>query len=345
MLTVRAQTRRDRNSGAPVPGFTLLLTDNFDTGSLDGTLWHAYDPASGDATFGSPTRIQTYTAASVVVGAGSVGSSWGRSLKLRSVEVDAGSGTLPTTASAGTRYSYTSGMVDSRTAGRFYPRYGRFEWRAKLPHGQGLWPCFWLTAKNGRADTAEFDAVEYFHAQLPGKVSTTLHGTDSTGTFHANRYTNNGAAGASPRTFFEAPTYTPAWHVWTAEVVPVTDSTGTTLASPAGSSSFVRFRVWLDGTLVTQFVDTSAAWWTANGGDEDSFWNVYMQGCQIDGNYVGHPRSALGYSHWLNQCLIGGTAPSSCTTTTGGYSVLRAQFTDPAATVEVDYFRVWKYTG
>jgi beta-glucanase (GH16 family) len=37
---------------------------------------------------------------------------------------------------------YTSGRLD--TEGRFAPVYGRFEIRARLPGGQGLWPAHWL---------------------------------------------------------------------------------------------------------------------------------------------------------------------------------------------------------
>jgi beta-glucanase (GH16 family) len=41
---------------------------------------------------------------------------------------------------------YTSGRVD--TSGKFAPVYGRFEIRAKLPAGQGLWPAHWLYPQN-----------------------------------------------------------------------------------------------------------------------------------------------------------------------------------------------------
>ena len=37
---------------------------------------------------------------------------------------------------------YTSGRLD--TDGKFAPVYGRFEIRAKLPSGKGLWPAHWL---------------------------------------------------------------------------------------------------------------------------------------------------------------------------------------------------------
>jgi len=41
---------------------------------------------------------------------------------------------------------YTSGRLD--TEGKFAPTYGRFEIRAKLPGGKGLWPAHWLYPQN-----------------------------------------------------------------------------------------------------------------------------------------------------------------------------------------------------
>lgn len=41
---------------------------------------------------------------------------------------------------------YTSGRVD--TSGKFAPVYGRFEVRAKLPGGKGIWPAHWLYPQN-----------------------------------------------------------------------------------------------------------------------------------------------------------------------------------------------------
>lgn len=313
-----------------------ITDDQFSGGLLDTTAWSVYD----NSTFGSPTRIQTYQAVNAVVGTGSSGATNNTSLKLKTLETDAGSGTLPTSSNAGTRYSYTAGMVDSKTAGKYYPRYSRFEWRAKIPHGQGLWPSFWLTAKTGGATTCEMDIVEYFHSQIPGKNSTTIHRTNAAGTFVANAYTNN-----ANRTFFEAPTLTPAWHVWTAEIVPVTDSGGLTTGDYTQPSANVRLTVYLDGAQVYQVVDTSALWWTTNGGTEDSFWNIYLQGCQVDGNFVGHPRDTLGLSHWTGNCLISGTAPGSCAVTTGGYNIQRATFDGVANVTEIDYHRVWKFVG
>ncbi|HOX55509.1 MAG TPA: glycoside hydrolase family 16 protein [Candidatus Paceibacterota bacterium] len=41
---------------------------------------------------------------------------------------------------------YTSGRVDTR--GKLAPVYGRFEIRARLPGGKGLWPAHWLYPQN-----------------------------------------------------------------------------------------------------------------------------------------------------------------------------------------------------
>jgi beta-glucanase (GH16 family) len=331
--------------------YSKVLNEQFVT--LDPSRYLVYDVSNGNGNehFGSPTRIQTYQNSNVSAGAGaSSGATGGTSLRMLVNEIDAGSGTLPTagmppTGSAGTRYSYTAGMLDTRSVGFYLPRYLRVEWRAKIPHGYGLWPSFWLVAKNGGATTCEWDIVEYFHGQLPGQNSTTLHGTTNDGVYHKNRYTNNGAAGAPGRTFFETPTYTPGWHVWGSEIVPVTDSTGNTVADPTAPSNYVRLTVDLDGVEVVRFVDTSATWWTTNGGSADSFWNVFLQGCQVDGAYVGHPRSPLAYDHWQDICVNGGTPPNSCTLVHSGGTVQRAQFGNPASMTEIDYMRVWKRTA
>jgi len=53
--------------------------------------------------------------------------------------------------------SYTSGRVDTR--GKFASTYGRFEIRARLPRGQGLWPAHRLYPQNRNW------AMEYFMAE------------------------------------------------------------------------------------------------------------------------------------------------------------------------------------
>lgn len=43
-------------------------------------------------------------------------------------------------------FTYSSGMIESY--GKFFQTYGRFEIRAQVPHGTGLWPAFWMLAEN-----------------------------------------------------------------------------------------------------------------------------------------------------------------------------------------------------
>ena len=49
-------------------------------------------------------------------------------------------------------YRYSSGLLESNYA----QTYGYFEIRAELPHGQGLWPAFWLLG----SDNKEIDVLE-----------------------------------------------------------------------------------------------------------------------------------------------------------------------------------------
>lgn len=321
---------------AAPPGFTSFYEDQY---SRNNGSWNVYD----NSTFGADPanlRIQRYMAANSVFGPGSAGCTQGTSLKLLTKRESIGGN------------EFTAGMIDSKSAGLWFPRYAYYEFRAKIPHGHGLWPAWWMTAKNGGASMCEWDVMEYFHSQLPAKVSSTLHGTPvqpadgSLTQLVSNRYTNN-----TNRTFFEASTYTPSWRIWATEIVPVTDSIGDTLADPHSPSTYVRFRTLLDGVEQYRFVDTSAGYWSGAGGDENSFWNIYKQGCQVSGKYNGHPDHELAYSDQLNACLISGN-PGACVTTRGGYNVIRAgapgaiaTFADPATTFELDYFYCAKYTG
>ncbi len=60
----------------------------------------------------------------------------------------------------------------------FAQRYGRFEIRAKLPVGQGLWPAIWMLPEGeeygGWAASGEIDIMEA-RGQEPGKVLGTIH--------------------------------------------------------------------------------------------------------------------------------------------------------------------------
>jgi len=77
---------------------------------------------------------------------------------------------------------YTSTRINTKEKKAF--RYGRFEMRAKLPVGTGVWPAFWMLGSN--IDEVkwplcgEIDVLEYAGKE-PGVIHTSLHTEDSHG--------------------------------------------------------------------------------------------------------------------------------------------------------------------
>lgn len=73
--------------------------------------------------------------------------------------------------------NYTSARL--KTENLFDQKYGRFEMRAKLPLGKGLWPAFWMLGSNfsqvGWPQCGEIDIMEYLGSK-PTEVFGTLHG-------------------------------------------------------------------------------------------------------------------------------------------------------------------------
>jgi beta-glucanase (GH16 family) len=53
---------------------------------------------------------------------------------------------------------WASGLMS--THDRFWQAYGRFEIRAKLPKGKGMWPAFWLLPQATRHGPPEIDVME-----------------------------------------------------------------------------------------------------------------------------------------------------------------------------------------
>ncbi len=102
---------------APPPGWTLVWQDEFDGTILSQARWNVLVREQS-----KHAEVQYYVADEVLVERGM--------LRLRSRARDVGP------------QHFTSGRVD--TSGKFAPTYGRFEIRAKLPAGQGLWPAHWL---------------------------------------------------------------------------------------------------------------------------------------------------------------------------------------------------------
>jgi len=90
---------------------------------------------------------------------------------------------------------YTSARM--KTQGKFSVNYGKFEMRAKLPHGQGIWPAFWLLGDDitrvGWPACGEIDIMEYI-GKDPSHVHGSTHGVgfDTSHSFHHPQGFHNG---------------------------------------------------------------------------------------------------------------------------------------------------------
>ena len=77
---------------------------------------------------------------------------------------------------AGTVREYSSGRIRSKRRGDW--KYGKFETRAKLPAGQGVWSAIWMLPTDEKygtwASSGEIDIME-FKGQEPDVVWGTLH--------------------------------------------------------------------------------------------------------------------------------------------------------------------------
>jgi beta-glucanase (GH16 family) len=73
-------------------------------------------------------------------------------------------------------YDYTSAKL--KTKGQFSKKYGRYEIKAKLPVGKGLWPAIWMLPEGDKygtwAASGEIDIVEAWGSK-PNKVAGTIH--------------------------------------------------------------------------------------------------------------------------------------------------------------------------
>lgn len=77
----------------------------------------------------------------------------------------------------GVTRNYTSARL--KTQGEFSQKYGRFEARIKIPHGQGIWPAFWMLGddidKVQWPTCGEIDIMENIGKE-PSMVHGTIHG-------------------------------------------------------------------------------------------------------------------------------------------------------------------------
>jgi beta-glucanase (GH16 family) len=86
------------------------------------------------------------------------------------------------TGTDGITRNYTSARLKTQT--KFEQAYGRFEARARIPFGQGLWPAFWMLGNDistsGWPACGEMDIMENIGRE-PSTVHGTMHGPGYSG--------------------------------------------------------------------------------------------------------------------------------------------------------------------
>jgi beta-glucanase (GH16 family) len=146
----------------------LVWNDEFDGPSLDYKKWEIEVNAFG----GGNNELQIYTD------------------RKENVRVEDGylvlEGRRDNHGIAGTVREYSSGRIRSKRRGDW--KYGKFETRAKLPAGQGVWSAIWMLPTEEKygtwASSGEIDIME-FKGQEPDVVWGTLHyGSQWPGTKH-----------------------------------------------------------------------------------------------------------------------------------------------------------------
>lgn len=165
--------------------------------------------------------------------------------------------------------SYTSAKL--KTYGLFSHKYGRFEFRAKLPQGQGYWPALWLLPEDpvygGWAASGEIDIMEN-KGSNPTNVLGTLH--------FGGMYPN------------QAQSYGPSY----------------TFAPGDSVTNFHIYALEWSTNSISWFVDdqlyeTQTSWWSSSNPTNTSIRNPYpapfdqpfyiIMNLAVGGNFGGNP--------------------------------------------------------
>ncbi|MBX9680331.1 MAG: glycoside hydrolase family 16 protein [Gemmataceae bacterium] len=111
-------------------------------------------------------------------------------------------------------FGYTSARLKTQKRDRsplFNQRYGKFEFRAKLPTGKGIWPALWMLPQDEKhgpwAASGEIDVMEA-RGQEPNKVLGTLH---YGGRWPANAHSGKDYVFPEKGTFVEFHIYAVEW--------------------------------------------------------------------------------------------------------------------------------------
>lgn len=162
------------------------------------------------------------------------------------------------------RCGYTSARI--LTKGKFSQAYGRFEARIKVPHGQGIWPAFWMLGSNidaaGWPVCGEIDIMENI-----GREPAIVHGT-----IHGPGY--NGAKGIGSPYALTSGAFSDAFHVYAVDWEPN------------------RIRWYVDGNLYQTRTPSDLPAGTAWAFDHSFF---IILNLAVGGNWPGDPDSTTTF--------------------------------------------------
>ncbi|MBN1542314.1 glycoside hydrolase family 16 protein [candidate division KSB1 bacterium] len=223
-------------------GWTLVWNDEFSGDSIDPAKWEHEVNAQG----GGNNELQYYTD--------------------RSVNSFIEEGCLVIQAlrenykgPEGTR-EYTSARLRTKNKGDW--KYGRFDIRARLPFGQGIWPAIWMLPTEGKyggwAASGEIDIMELLGHE-PNKVYGTLH--------YGGEWPNNIHSGKA--FLLKENDFSSDFHLFTLEWSPGV------------------FRWYVDGELY----QTQTQWYSSNGSFPapfDEFFHLVLN-VAVGGNWPGNP--------------------------------------------------------
>ena len=152
------------NADATLDGWKLTFDEEFDGKEGDGIDGSKWTPVNKGDGFGN-NELEFYTPRSENVRQDGNGS------LIIEVRKESYMGRM-----------YTSARLES--SGKFEQKFGRFEIRAKVPFGQGIWPAFWALGNNISSvswpECGEVDIMEQV-GKLPSTNHGSLHGPGYSG--------------------------------------------------------------------------------------------------------------------------------------------------------------------
>jgi len=266
-----------------LPGWKLVWSDEFDQpdGSApDPTKW-GYDIGNGCPNLcgWGNNELEYYTS------------------RPENVYVSGGSLNIVARNEAYNGYDYTSAKL--KTFGLFSKTYGRFEFRARLPEGQGYWPALWMMPQDseygGWAASGEIDVMEN-RGREPTRTGGTIH--------YGGSWPENVHSGAEY--VFPGGGTTTDFHVYAFE----------------WNTNSMKW--YVDGVLY----QTQTSWWSASAPYPAPFDKPFyiIMNLAVGGNYGGDPDGSTVFPGLMQVDYVRVYAPTNALPPTHSGMLLNGNF-------------------